>query len=141
MYHTSHYSSHNPGEHGRLLISPLYSNPVYEVFHEDKTGGCSGNGYEKADISCDDVDGRQNRSSDDGDLRYYMRVDDGRRGSISKDTRKISSRNMGETICGNGRGGHRPHTIHSSSHNPGDHGRLLCIPGSSIHVDDIIHEN
>ena len=41
-------------------------------------------------------------------------------------------------IC---RCGYRSHTSHYYSHNTGDHGRLLCIPGAYSPVDDIIHEN
>ena len=48
---------------------------------------------------------------------------------------------MGETVAVNGRGGYRSHTSHSSSHNPGDYGRLLCLPGSSRRFGDIINEN
>ena len=32
-------------------------------------------------------------------------------------------------------------TSHSSSHNPGDHGILLRIPGAYSNVDDSLHEN
>ena len=32
-------------------------------------------------------------------------------------------------------------TSHFSSHKPGEHYILLLIPGSSCHVDDIIHKN
>ena len=59
----------------------------------------------------------------------------------SKETRNVTSHNMGETVGGDGRGGYRSKTIHYYSHNSCDHGRLLFIPGSSSHVDDSIHEN
>ena len=58
-----------------------------------------------------------------------------------KETSHFSSRNMVETSGGGGRGGYGYHTRHSSSHNPGDHGILLHMPGPSCHVDDSIHEN
>ena len=48
---------------------------------------------------------------------------------------------MGETVGGDGRDGYRSHTGHSYSHIPGDHGRLLLIPGSYSHLDDSIHDN
>ena len=47
------------------------------------------------DISCDDSDGGRNISHDDGDLRGDIRVDDGRRGSRSKETRTFYHRNIG----------------------------------------------
>ena len=45
------------------------------------------------------------------------------------------------TFGGDGRGGYRHQTILYSSYNPGGHGRLLYIPGSSLHGYDSIHEN
>ena len=41
------------------------------------------------DISCDYGDGRQNISCYDGDFRGNIRIDDGRRGSRSKDTSHV----------------------------------------------------
>ena len=96
---------------------------------------------EKGDISFDDVNGRRNRSCDDGELRGDIRVDDVRRGSRSKDTSQFSSRNMGETVSGEGKFGYRSYTSHSSSYNPGENNRLLHITFSSRHLDDGIHEN
>ena len=128
--HTSHYSYHKPGDRGRLLTSSVSSCRVDENVHEK----------EKGDISFDDGDRRRNISRDDGDSRGDIRVDDGRIVSSTKDTIHFSYHNMGETVGGDGRGGYRSQTSHSSSHNPCDHFRLLCIPGSYIHVDDSIRE-
>ena len=83
----------------------------------------------------------RNRSRDYGNSRGYIRVDDGRSGSRSKYIIHFYSRNMVETVGGDGRCGYIFQTRHSFSHNLGYHVRLLCIPGSSRHVDDIIHEN
>ena len=123
-----------------LVLSFTYC-PVDKILHEEKRGGYSGHGYDKGDISCDDGDERRNISCDNGDLRGDIRVDDGRREYRSKDNIQFSSRNIGETVGGNWIGRYRSQTAHSSPNNPGDHGRLLHITGSSCHVDDNIYEN
>ena len=48
---------------------------------------------------------------------------------------------MGETVGVDGRCVYIFHISHSYFNNPGDHGRLLHITGSSHHVYDSIHEN
>ena len=82
-------------------------------------------------------DERQDVSNDDGDNRVDISVDDGRRGYRYQETIHSYSNNHGETVDGDLRCGYRSHTSHSSSHNPCDHGRLLCL---SI-AYRIVHEN
>ena len=48
---------------------------------------------------------------------------------------------MGETFDSYYRGGYMFQTSHSSSHNTGDHGRLLRLYVDSRGVSDILHEN
>ena len=131
MSQTIYYYSQKPGDHVILLNLSVYSHCVHKKVHVK----------EKGDTSFDHGNGRQNRSCDNGDSRGDIRVDDRRRGYIYKDTSHFYSKNMGETFGGDGRVGYRSQTSHSSFHNPGDYGRLLNIPGSYLHVDDIIHEN
>ena len=77
---------------------------VYENVHEDKIGGYSGHGYENCDISCDNGGGRRNKLFDNGELWGDIRVDDGRRGSKSKETIHFYSHNIVENVGGNWRG-------------------------------------
>ena len=109
------------------MNSLVSSSPADEHFHEKERGIYSIHGYEKGDISCGDGDYTQNRSRDDGDLRGDIRSGDGRLGSRSKESSQFLSRNMEETVGGNQRCGYRSHTIHYSSHNPGDHGILFYM--------------
>ena len=76
---------------------------------------------EKGDISFDDGDGRRNIICDGGNSRGDIRVDGGRLGSRSKETRQFPSRNMGETVGGERRVGYRYQTRQYYSHNPGNH--------------------
>ena len=138
---TSHYSLRFSGGWGGFSGFSFTYCPVYKYFYEDKIVGYSDNISEKGDISCDHGDGRRNITCDDGNLGGDIRVDYGRRAYRSKETSHIYSHNIGENVGGYCRGIYRSQTIHSSSHNPYEHGRLLRINGASIHVDDSLHEN
>ena len=48
---------------------------------------------------------------------------------------------MEETVDGYWRGGYKSQTSHSSSHNPCDYFKFLCISVDSRHVGDILHDN
>ena len=92
--HTSHFYSHKPYVSGRLFISSVSSCPIDENVHGGDRVAYSGHGASRGDISCNDDDGRLNRSRDDGDNRGDRSVDDVRCGSRSKETIHSSSINM-----------------------------------------------
>ena len=104
--------------------------PVCENVHGDKIIGYSGHGYKRSYIS-----------SDAGDERGDISGDDGICGCRSKETSHCYFQYFGECFDGDGRGGYRSQTIYSSYHNPGDHGRLLCISIASRCVHKILHDN
>ena len=74
-------------------------------------------------------------------MRGDIRVDDGRRGSRSKEAIQFTSRNIVETVGSNWRGGFMSQTSQPYYLNPGDHGILLHISGASCYVYDCLHEN
>ena len=57
--------------------------------------------------------------------------------SISQEISHSFSHSQGTGFDVEGRGGYISHTSHSSSHNPGDHGRLLTSPVSSNCVEKL----
>ena len=67
--------------------------------------------------------------------------DDGRGGYRYQDTSHSYSCNHGAGVDVDRRGGYRSQTNHSSSHNPGGHGRLLSLPASSCTVDDNVDKD
>ena len=69
MSQTSHSYSRFSRGHGRLSGLLFPSRPVHERINKDKRVRYSGHGSEKGYISCDDGDGRRNKSCDDGYLR------------------------------------------------------------------------
>ena len=73
--------------------------------------------------------------------RVYISLDNERGGFRSQDTSLYSSLNCGEIVDGDCRGGLRYHTRHSSSHNPGNHGRLLRLSVASSFVHGSIHDS
>ena len=115
--------------------------PVDVNVYCDEKLGCSGNGAKKGDISCKYGDGRIKRVHDYGDKRGDISFYDDTHRSRSKETSHSTYQNMRETVDGDCRGGYRPHTIHSSSYNPGYHGILWRVSFDSRHVDDSLHEN
>ena len=88
-------------------------------------------------------DGNERRDiiSGDGDKGCDISVEYGRCGSRSQKTSHYYSRNHGETVDGDLRGGYRYQTSHSSSHNPVDHGKLLHLSVASNIVHESLNDN
>ena len=120
---------------------PVSSCPIEENVHSDKRVGYSGYGTNMDDISCYYGDGRKNIVYDDGENMDDRSVDYGRCVSRYKEISHYSSRNIKETVDGDCRGVYRSHNRHYSSHNPGEHDRLLRISADYIRVDDSLHGN
>ena len=108
----------------------FYPYPFDENVHGDERVGYSGHEKERGDIN-----------GDNGDEGGDIRGDYGRRGLRSQETSHYSFQNSGEKFDGDGRGGYRSQTSHSSSHNPGDRIILLCLSVASRHFHKKIHVN
>ena len=72
--------------------------------------------------------------------KEYHSSDVGICGYRSHENSHYSSLNCGKIIDVEGRGIYRSQISHSSSHNPGDRGRLLTSPFSSHHVDEKVYK-
>ena len=95
------------------MVFSFSSCPADKNVHGYQRVGYSCYGYERGDIS-----------GDYGDDRGGIIGDIGRRGFRPQDTSRSSLYNCLERFYGDGIGGSRSQTIHSSYHKPGDLGRF-----------------